>query len=387
MPVGSRQNPVEAPARSLGWPQVLAWRMRRHGLVERVPHERAFGVIDVICGLHAQLASSAELSLWARADGIARGDVDDALWKKRTLVKTWAMRGTLHVFRADDFPVWQAALSTYSHYLKGSWLRHFGVTRAELEAMIDAIGAALEGEPLTREQLADEVARRTGIPKLADKLRESWGAMLKPASFRGVLCFAPSSGKNVRFTRPDRRLRNWRPAGPGDALAEVTRRYLAAYGPASRDDYSRWWGHSPAVALRLIKSLGDDVVEVSVEGTRLWMLAADAAEAAEAAPTGVARLLPAFDPWVIGASRRSDAFVAPEWRDRVYRQQGWISPVLLVDGSMAGVWKHELKGSRLAVEIEPFGKLGTSVRRIVEAEADALARFFDAKLAVVGVER
>jgi hypothetical protein len=361
--------------------------MRRHGLVERVPREHAFGVIDSICGLHAQLASSAELSLWARADGIARGAVDDALWNKRSLVKTWAMRGTLHVFRADDFPNWQAALSTYSHYLKGSWLRHFGVTRAELEAMIDGIAAALEKEPLTREELADEVARVTGIHKLGEKLRESWGAMLKPASFRGVLCFAPSSGKNVRFTRPDRWLRSWRPAKPGDALASVTRRYLAAYGPASRDDYSRWWGHSPAVALRLIKSLGDDVLEVSVEGTRLWMLAADAEEAAGAVPAGAVRLLPAFDPWVVGASRRLDAFIAPESRSRVYRQQGWLSPVLLVDGSMAGVWKHELKGSRLTVELEPFGKLGTSVKRIVEAEAEALARFFGAQLAAVGIER
>lgn len=78
--------------------------------------------------------------------------------------------------------------------------------------------------------------------------------MLKPASFRGHLCFAPNAGQNVRFTRPDRWLPGWHQEEPGQALLAVTRRYLGAYGPVTREDYARWWGHAPPFAQKLIQT-------------------------------------------------------------------------------------------------------------------------------------
>jgi hypothetical protein len=65
--------------------------------------------------------------------------VNRALWTDRTLVKTWAMRGTLHLLPAAEYPVWQAALSTYRHYLKDSWLRYFRLTRDQLEQLMSAV--------------------------------------------------------------------------------------------------------------------------------------------------------------------------------------------------------------------------------------------------------
>jgi hypothetical protein len=98
---------------------------------------------------------------------------------------------------------------------------------------------------LTRDELASEVTRLTGSAELGGKLRESWGAMLKPAAFQGHLCFAPNLGQNVPFTRPDRWLGPLQKVDPGDALLEITRRYLAAYGPTTREDYGRWWAMEP----------------------------------------------------------------------------------------------------------------------------------------------
>src|SRR5205823_5278042 len=98
-------------------------------------------------------------------------------------------------------------------------------TREELEEVIAALAEALPGRVLTRDELAGEVARRTGSSKYATVLRQSWGVMLKPAAFRGQLCFAQSEGPRVRFTHPGAvELR----AGP-EALRELGRRYLAAY--------------------------------------------------------------------------------------------------------------------------------------------------------------
>lgn len=102
----------------LTWEQVRAWRVGRHHLYPRAPREAMLAVVSRICGLHAQLLPSAELALWARVEGIEADAVERALWEERTLVKTWAMRGTLHLSPAAEFPLWQAALGTYRHYLK-----------------------------------------------------------------------------------------------------------------------------------------------------------------------------------------------------------------------------------------------------------------------------
>ena len=211
-----------------------------------------------ICGLHAQLTASAELTLWARVDGLERDAVSRALWEDRTLVQTWAQRGTLHLLRADELGLWvgaQSALKPRHHV--GSWLRHHGLTREQADAMLDAIPVALDGKQLTREELAAEVARLTGIKGLDDKLKGGFGDLLKPAAFRGDLCFAPSDGQRVRFARPDQWLGPWKPMDTEEATLEVTRRYLARYGPANREDLARWFGmHSPAEAGRWLKRLG-----------------------------------------------------------------------------------------------------------------------------------
>jgi hypothetical protein len=360
----------------LTWDQVLTWRIMRHCLDKRAPHGALSEVIATICCLHAQLLSSAELSLWARVEGIESGEVEQLLWDDRRLVKTWAMRGTLHLLPTEEYPLWQGALSAYRHYLKPSWLRAFGVTEEELETMLAAVGEALNGRLLTREELATTVAELTGAPKTRSLLQEdSWGALLKPASFRGYLCFAPNEGQNVRFTAPRSWLGDFEPMPTDLALAEMTGRYLSAYGPATRDDYGRWSAHTPAQAGRMIKELGDEVTEVDVEGTRGWMRTEDAEHAAGIAASRAVRLLPAFDPWVIGAPRHVDEYCPQAHHDRVYRKQGWISPVVLVNGRMQAVWRYEARSTRVVVSVAPFDDLPKWAREGVEEEAEHLAGF------------
>ena len=253
---------------------------------------------------------SAELTLWARLDGLPRDAVALALWEDRTLVKTWAMRGTLHLLPADELGLWQAGLATYRHYLKPVWLRAFGLTEAQLLALIDAVAEALSGPPLTRAELADAVVERTGEEALREKLQQGFGAYLKPAAFRGRLCFGPGDGQKVRFTRPDVWLgRDIEGPDGDDALREIARRYLAVHGPATREDLRRWWATTPAAAGKLLRSL-EDAREVDVEGETLWMLAADAAEAAAMGSASGVRLLPAFDQYVVAATLQADALPA-----------------------------------------------------------------------------
>ncbi len=74
----------------LTWSRIAAWRVRRHHLDQRASAESMFAVASRLCGLHAQVFSSAFLTLWARVEDLDRQAVQRALWEERTLVKTWA---------------------------------------------------------------------------------------------------------------------------------------------------------------------------------------------------------------------------------------------------------------------------------------------------------
>jgi len=365
----------------LTWPQAAAWRMHRQHLDRRAPSGSLLAVTSRLCGLHAQLMSSAELTAWARVEGLDREAVQQALWQDRTLVKTWAMRGTLHLLPSAELPLWHAALSTSPRYLKPAlWQKYFGISQEELDGLTEAIAAALNGRVMTREELAQEVN-----PKLNES---SWGTILKPTAFTGRLCFAPSLGQRVRFTRPDTWLAEvgcaLGPAvHPQVAQAEITRRFLAAYGPATYHDLARWWsGGGVSAAKQWIGLLGNEACPVEVEGARAWMLAGHAREARELASGKSVRLLPGFDQYVVGASYHAESLLPDGLRSRVYRPQGWISPVLLVNGLMQGVWRHEILGNRVEVVIEPFSKAPAWVRREAGLEAERLAAFFGCKLSL-----
>lgn len=332
-------------------------------------------VVARLGGLQAQLMSSAELALWARVENLEPEAVQRSLWEERSLVKTWAMRGTLHLLPAPELQLWQTVLRLDRRYLRPAWLRYFEVTPEELDRLTAAIAQALDGQLLTREELVDEVSRLLGSAELGGKLRHSWGNMLKPAAFRGYLCFAPSAGQNVRFTRPDSWLGAMKQVDAEQAEREVTRRFLAAYGPATREVFGQWLAAPVSRAGTLIRALGDEVTQVDVEGTLAWTLTSQLADIAGARPPGSVKLLPAFDQYVLVASRDATNFLPGPFRDRIYRPQGWLSPVLLVDGRMDGVWRHERKGSRLLVRIEPFLDLPIWARQAAEEEAERLAAF------------
>ncbi len=362
---------------SLTWASVLAWRMERQHLVSRRPCEELEAVIGTVGGLHAQVLSAAELAAWARLDGLRPGALEAELWERRSLVKTWAMRGTLHLLPASEYGLWQAALATYDHYLKGAWLRGFNISREELDLLLATVPEALGDEGLTRDELAEAVAAKADSPALGERLRDSWGACLKPASFRGGLCFGPNRGQRVTFVNPDAWLGERRRPSAEEAIAEVARRYLNAYGPATAAEYSRWWGpRRPAQATRVFRALGEEAVEVDIEGEPHWALREQTPTIAASAPRNAVRLLPAFDPYLIGAARDVPAILAPEHKARVHRPQGWISPALLVDGRIEGVWSHTRQRGALNVRVEPFGELRASVREGAEAEAGRLAAFF-----------
>lgn len=379
------RKPETTPARQLTWKQVNGWRLAQHHLTDRARPAQMIDVVQRVGALQAQVMSAAELQLWARVDGLTPQDVQDALWQQRTLVKTWVLRGTLHLIAAQDFPSYVAALSAVllKFYGRNSWLKYNNVTQKQVDTIVEGIDAALGEQPMTRKQLAEALAQHTGSPEIEARLLSGWGVLLKPAAVQGRIVFGESEGQNVTFMHPRRWLGKQEAVDTESAFREVARRYLNAYGPASAEDFGHWFGMQPADAKKAFRLLGDAIEPVDVEGYKGWALTEtlDALEQGDHPPS--VRLLPYFDPYVISASKHSDYLLDNAHKTRVYRAQGWISPVLLVDGRMEGVWEHTIKKGTVTLSVTPFAKLSKTVKTGIETEAERLGAFLGAVCEVV----
>jgi len=169
----------QVPA-ELTWTQVHSFRLERHHLTQRAPKKDLSRVVGEIAGAQAQLMSAAELQVGVRVD-CRTSDVRDALWKDRTLVKTWLMRGTLHLIPAANLGLYTSAIRARSIKTRNSWLKFFQLSEAELMEVIAAIGEALDDRPQTREELIARVGAGRSEHVLAG-LRSGWGGMLTTAS-------------------------------------------------------------------------------------------------------------------------------------------------------------------------------------------------------------
>jgi hypothetical protein len=363
----------------LTWSQVLAFWLQRHFLEERAARGELLAVVSRTCGLHAQVMSAAELAAWARIDGLDSSDMSAALWQERALVKIWAMRWTLHLFSAGDFPLYLAALRAFGYFRRETWLKGLGITVDDMNALLEGFRITLTGDGLTREQLADALAQHTGRTYLRDKLLGNWGTLLKPGAFQGHLVFGPSRGQNVTFVSPRHWLGEFPELDTADAWLEIVRRYLYAYGPATPGDFASWWGAARADARKLFRALGDELIPVSVDGWEAWALCSDADVLQAAQPSKAIRLLPGFDPYTLGLRRDCESALSVAHKGRVFRQQGWISAVVLAGGYVVGVWNYEVKKARVAVTVEPFEPLSPAIRAGIEEEAARLGVHFNAE--------
>jgi winged helix DNA-binding protein len=357
-------------AAELSWAQVHAFRLQRHHLLARAPKKDLVKVAGEVGGLQAQVMSAAEMQAGVRVDCRVE-DVRSALWKDKRLVKTWLMRGTLHLIPAADLPVYSAVLSRMQTRSINAWLKFLNLTEPEFVGLIDAIGDALGDAPMTREEVIRAIAKGRSERVLA-AVRSGWGGVLKPVARRGLLCFGPSRGQSVTFVRPSSWLGAWREVDPDAAQVEVARRYLRAYGPATRHDFARWWGSWAGVGNAAWSGLAGELVPVAVEGERADLLVADLERMAAADGGRSVALLPGFDPYLMGHASRIHMVDATQL-SKVSRTAGWISPVVLAGGRVVATWSHTAVRRSLHVTVEPFDRLPTWTISGVRARAESIA--------------
>ncbi len=333
-----------------------------------------------MCGVQAQVMTAAYLQLWTRNHALTRTELEDALWKTRTLIKTSLMRQTLHLIPTDEFAIYIAALRPSRFAQAMRVMDRCGITRAESEALIPLIMQTLSAGPLSRPAIASAIR-----PKASKQARfwmeNSWSLVRLPVA-EGLVCYGRGEGKAIVFIRTDQWLPQLKPKvmSATEAQCALLRKYLRAYGPATLADFSHWAG-IPMQEVKALRPLIEaELTEIPGDKPGCFLLREDVALLSSSiGKEPSVRLLPHFDSYLL-AHRTKDHLLSAQHYKRVYRNQGWISPVVLIDGAVAGVWSYKLQGKKLSVEIEPFGKLARAARAAVEREAEHLATFFEGKL-------
>jgi hypothetical protein len=362
----------------LTWAQVHAWRLAQHGLSPRFSLPDVVQVVTRTGGIQAQVMSAAELALCTRVDGLSPLEVRSAVWQDRTLVKTWAMRGTLHLLATSELSLYVAARDWHND---GRWSRYFaefGLSPAQQDAFLLAIPHVLEQGPMTRLQLADAVAKHTGVAYLRDFIvSSSWGTPLKPSAYRGELSVGPGQGQSATFVNPKVWIGHQQSIEPMLALQEMTRRYLWAFGPVTPDDFAFWWGWNKGRARALFQSLAEELEEVEVEGWRAFVLRATLPLIQSSNPVEDIHLLPLFDAYTIGVPRDCEPLLAQAYKRRVFNLQGWTFAVILVNGSIQGIWRYQIRRSKTIITVSLFCSSTAAIRRGIKAEAKRLSHLFE----------
>ncbi len=333
-------------------------------------------ILRQVVGLQAQVLSAAALGMRARSTGLHASDVRRALDVERSIVRSWLMRGALHVVAAEDL--------RWLVQLLGPVFARAGATRHAqlgLDQDVKTRGVAAmrrilaDAGPLTRYELVDRLRKR-GIA--LDSKTQAPIHLIALAAMHGVLCVGPErdDGEPTYVLLDD-----WVPptSTPSReaALAALARRYFAAYGPATVEDLSAWSGIAMAEARAAVTGAKTSLAQVTIHGQPGFVLK-DRLKRVTTSSTRV-RLLPAFDAYLLGYRQR-DLAVSPALQRRLQRGGGWLHPAVVVNGRAVAAWSLRKSGDGGQLQVELFQRITRAVRAGIEAEVADIGRFLDLHL-------
>lgn len=362
------------------WSEVCARRLARHGLATPVEAPQLAEQVGVMCGVHAQVMSAAELSLSLRVNGLIRSGVRETLWTEHSIIKTYGPRGTVHLLSAHDLSMWMGALAAVAA-LRNPNAKDRLMTPEQTEQVIVGIAKVLEDAELTVDELTEALVKEVGA-WAGDPVMEAfqtkwprWREAMSEAAYRGAFCFGPNRGSKVTYTNPRRWLPDFQPEDSQTALATFLKRYLHAYGPATPQQFAKWLSAPRGWASDLFASLGDEIQRVELDGDEAWIVAGDTAMPEEP-PNGL-RLLPYFDAYGVGCHPREKLFPGRAYERALAGGQAGNFPVLLIDGVVAGVWHQRRSGRKIAITVEPLDALTSAQRRALDEQVERVGEILE----------
>lgn len=357
----------------------------KHHLLHKAKKNDIEKVVNDICGLHAQALLTPYMSLWNRVEGFERSMLDEALYKAKTLVKVWCMRGTLHIIPSND-------LAVYNKALRKMWFEHHGrfmkapdwpLIEERKNVVYPKILEALSDKPLKRKELMAKVrSLLRDESKPYERLFSAWGGILKETCYEGLTVHAQPSGAEACFARTDKWLPNLKLdiVDEEQAKEKLLLKYLGSYGPASVQDFASWSGLLASDARKTLENVALKFEEVKIEDVKgqFWMQKKDfrtltEIDLDEKTP---AHLLPKFDSFVLGHKDRI-RIIQREFMKQVFRKAGDIAASILVNDNIVGTWRYKKTKGSVTVSISPFQKLEKEDLNEIKSVAEDFSRFIE----------
>ncbi len=325
-------------------------------------------VARAIAGAQAQDVHAGPLTFRSRSRRLTLADIDRARTEERSLLRTWVMRMTIHLIPADDagwmLPLFEPGIERWSRRR----LKQLGMPAENVERALRVARRTLEREgQVTRPQLRERIAA-AGVT-----LEQQTGLhVVGLAVTTGLACLGPDRDRTPCLVLREDWLGKLPRFDRDAALAELARRYLGAFGPATDRDFAYWSGLSlgqvreglRSIAAQVEESKFGDMTLLSLRDRRVRM-----------SRTSQVRMLGAFDTYMLGYANRDFALPTQHRAHLKAGGGGWLRPVIVRDGVVVGGWSLRRRAGRVEVGLRDPDTIGAADRKAIDAEVADIERF------------
>jgi hypothetical protein len=363
---------VTADARVLGLRALNRALLARQGLLDRLDAPLV-GAVEAVGALQAQHWPAPPVALWSRLQGFAVEDLHRAL-ESGELVVGPLLRNTLHLVSAREHPAYAAVVAATG---ADDWRRTDAEASAESGRLRGQLLSYAKEAPRTGEEIAAFIEEWVAAhPDAIDpgevehQRKVNWRPFLRWSAFVRAPADGRWGSKAPAAVRagPER-------ADADDALHDVVRRHLRAFGPAGAEDVASWIGWRTPPVRAALERLEPELAVFEDDGGRpLYDLpGAPRPDPETPAPP---RLLAAFDSVLLAyAPGRRERILPEAYKDAVYERRNLrIRPTFVVDGLVAGTWSAEARRREAVLTLQPLGRLARTARAALVEEAERLVR-------------
>lgn len=354
--------------------QVRAFRLRAHHLDGWRPLADAAEVVGA-CGIQNSPPGAWEGALANRVAGCGPDDTARLLYKERSLVQAWSLRGAPYVFPTAEADAFLTALVPEGDepwiYTDGIGLAldALGMEFDEVLELVRQVMPQLDEVTIASKVALDQTLADWVEPLLPPEKRTAWCApsmygspdkqtvggaavsfLLRPCAFLGLVAFGERNGTTPTFTS----FKQWTGRAlevHADAQARLVRKFLHCYGPTTPAQFANWLGCSGVQARRLWATVADELEPVRMDGSRAFILASDRKRLCE--PPAFPRdllLLGAHDPYL---DQRDRTTLQP---DKALQRRIWRTVAnpgaIVLRGEVVGLWTTKKKGAKLEATFE-----------------------------------
>ena len=346
--------------------EILSLRLTNQQICDtrfRSPHD----LVVWLGAVQAQDYASARWSVGLRLSHSTSADIEEAI-RDREVVRTWVLRGTLHIVAAEDVR-WMLRLMGPRITAKSAGVyRQAGLTDKVFEDGFLLLENALQGEKQLMRSQVVELWENAGITTN----NQRGYLMLARAGLEGRICLGPMRDKQQTFVLLDEWIPHTKEFTREESLVEIGKRFFASHGPATIEDFMWWCGCTRSDARQTIDMLARRLIQVSIEEKEYLYIPHNFKTTKQ---TNNTFLLPGFDEYLLGYTDRS-LIIKETHRHQIYPKNAVYPGLIIIKGRVRGIWKRTIEKSGIHIKLSPFTKLDDKEKSEIDEVCATYGRFW-----------